>query len=748
MAIDASGRGTAPAAGELSYTPIQPGSAVQGTLAAGDGRLPNGEYADIYTLDVQAGQHLTVEMTAEDIDTYIVVRSPSGVVDGNDDFEGSSSRSRLELTAEESGTWQIYATSYQADDDGTYTLSATLGEPSAATTSSSSGGVERWSGALGGDDETISSGEYADLITVQGRAGERWVIDLRSSAFDPFLILKAPSGEQVENDDFEGDRTRSLIDLTLSEDGEYMIIPTTYRPGQEGAYDLTLRRVGADQPPAGEEEHLRYTGQLESGDEQLGGGEWYDAYEFTGLPGQPMRAHLTGDFDTYIGIVGPGGFRVENDDASDGEPGSVVEAVLPEAGTYTALVTSYQAGQGGSYELVVDLDAEHGETDSAGQRDVARLPLGQPQSGQLAAGDMTLDSGEFQDRYVIDVEAGQHITASLRSTEFDPYIGLQLPDGSVVQNDDYEGDRALARVDLEAPMSGRYRVIATSYRPGETGSYTLQADVGEPPADVGPVASRTEGRLYGVFVGISDYPDGGPSDLDFTAQDARQLYEGMQRVGMQPDDGRLLVDADATQANLLAAIAEIQAEMGENDLMVLFYSGHGGRVTREGTQTADPDGLDETLALYDGELRDDELAEALDAIEDGTVLVVLDSCFSGGFSKDLISRPGRMGLFSSAEDVTSSVARKFRAGGYLSRFMVDAVGERLADEDRNGQLTALELSQYLYERYRSDVKSAPGDLGKGSGAYDGVVLSSRNLGYQQIVIDRGGVGAYDVLFAW
>ena len=187
--------------------------------------------------------------------------------------------------------------------------------------------------------------------------------------------------------------------------------------------------------------------------------------------------------------------------------------------------------------------------------------------------------------------------------------------------------------------------------------------------------------------------------------------------------------------------------MSDNDLMVVFYSGHGGRTERTGAmQSADPDGLDETLALYDDEVTDDELAAVFDEIDSGKVLLVLDSCFSGGSSKDVISRPDRMGLFSSQEDVTSAVARKFRAGGYLSRFMVEAVGERLADDDGDGALTALELSQYVYERYRADVKSDPGT--KGGGAYDDIVMAGRYLGYQQLVVDRGGVAPSAVLFAW
>jgi len=89
--------------------------------------------------------------------------------------------------------------------------------------------------------------------------------------------------------------------------------------------------------------------------------------------------------------------------------------------------------------------------------------------------------------------------------------------------------------------------------------------------------------------------------------------------------------------------------------------------------------------------------------------------------------------------VLSSVAVKFRAGGYLADFFAEAVGDRLADADRDGEITAIELSQYLHERYRSDVKSG----GRGD-TY--VRTGGPQTGYQHLVVDRGSVGPYDVLF--
>ena len=97
-----------------------------------------------------------------------------------------------------------------------------------------------------------------------------------------------------------------------------------------------------------------------------------------------------------------------------------------------------------------------------------------------------------------------------------------------------------------------------------------------------------------------------------------------------------------------------------------------------------------------------------------------------------------MGMFSSEEDVTSSVAAKFRAGGYLAVFLADAIADKLADSDGDGMINAIELSQYVHERYRADLKSVePGEYVRTGGP---------QLGFQHLVVDRGSIAPYDILF--
>lgn len=587
-------------------------------------------------------------------------------------------------------------------------------------------------------DATLSTGEYRDDFTFAGRRGQEAVIDLRSSEFDPYLIVHTPSGEQFDNDDYEGDMSRSLIALVLEETGTYEVTVTSYQDGESGSYTLQMD-VGESVELAGLREE---TGTLGFDDSTLDDGEYIDIYEFTGRPGQRVTIDLrSDDFDTYLILADPNGDHEENDDANDTTDSQIVTDIT-ESGTYRVAVTSYEAGESGAYRLTIDqVDVSRGR---AGQnRDVETLTIGRTTVGELEFGDRTLATGEYQDFYVFDGRVGQSVRLEMASSEFDTFVALITPGGDIIENDDFEGNTSRSVVELNLTETGRYRVTATSYAAAEVGGYRLTVDtravsdtsVGGTSAD----GRRSGGRTFGIFAGISDYP-GTENDLDFTAADAIRVRDALIRgAGMRPEDAVTLTDADATVANVARAVADIASRAGPDDTFVFFYSGHGGRVERAaGPEISDPDALDETIVLYDAQMRDDELRDLFAPIRAGTTLLFLDSCFSGGFAKDVISVPGRMGMFSSEEDVTSQVAVKFRAGGYLSVFLDEAIGDGLADEDGDGSITAIELSEYVHYRYRNDVKSTnPNDF---------VRTGGRRSGYQHLVVDRGSVGPYDILF--
>lgn len=123
-------------------------------------------------------------------------------------------------------------------------------------------------------------------------------------------------------------------------------------------------------------------------------------------------------------------------------------------------------------------------------------------SGTLASGDATLDTGEFYDPFDITGDAGDTLTVTLLSDDFDAYLFVRGPQDSVFSNDDAGGSSTDATLTFTLPVDGAYRIFATSYESGETGAYRLVSSVAIAGAaaqaqggDVLSAGSRAEGTL-------------------------------------------------------------------------------------------------------------------------------------------------------------------------------------------------------------------------------------------------------------
>jgi len=709
---------------------VWPDSAVKtfsGTLGSGSSESITGQLYDIYTIRTRAGDHVVANMISSEFDTYLRVQSPTGRKADNNDYQGSISHSRVELDITESGTWQIMATSHDEGAMGSYVITVTFSKMEESTASETR--IER--GMLVEGDETLVTGEFRDSYTIDCSRGEKIVLDLQSSEFDPYLMVFSPGGGQYENDDHEGDANRSLLSLDPTEEGTYTIYVTSYDAGETGNYDLSIWKGSMEATAA---EPRIESGELVDGDETLRTGEYMDSYTFEGIPGQRARLDLSStEFDTYLILKGPGEFNLENDDIGEDPDHSVIDVELPEKGTYRVIVTSFDVGETGRYGLTIHVGG------AGGPPDLMKLDVGGKVAGRLEQGDVSLESGEFLDEYVFEGSAGQKIVIEMTSTDFDTYLVLVFPSGETVENDDVDEGIGDSRLELVLPETGRYQVMATTYEGGLTGSYRISLDTAEAAgsgSDPAPVTGT--GRVYGIFVGISDYQGEG-LDLLYTADDARKVHQAMiDGAGLRPVDGVVIVDSEATVDNIRDTFQRLGGQVTENDLFIFFFSGYGDRRGRSSFQSTDPDDLDEEIVLYDGSIADDELSDLFGLISSRISMVIIDASFSGGFSNDVISAPGRMGLFSCEEDVISSVAVKFKAGGFLAPFLADAIGERQADTDGDNQLSVGELSDYLDNRYRTSVRAG--------GIDDNIRTGGPQLGYQNLVTNHGSMGPSVILF--
>jgi hypothetical protein len=473
------------------------------------------------------------------------------------------------------------------------------------------------------------------------------------------------------------------------------------------------------------------TGELSTNDTQRRSGKYEDVYLIEGRQGERVDLRLLSDaFDPYLVVNGPAGFSMSNDD-EEGQTSSTNSRLvlqLPADGTYRVSATSFRSGETGAYRI----QASTPPANVAVSRPQPATPIriGQVVNGSLARGDGQLASGEYQDQYRFSARRGQRVRIELTGVDdMDTYLMLRRPDGSQDANDDadYDGEQSLnSRIDTVLAEDGDYVIVATTYRANTTGAYrlSLQQSPGL------PRQARVPGgpHVIVVAVGVSDY-GGRINNLPNTDTDARELYNSLRAAGLLHPASQLLVNEEATTKNVANAFSRAAAQAGPDDLFLFFYSGHGNQVDVP-VSAAELDGRAETIELYDEAMTDAQLKPLFDSVHGRMSMVVLDSCFSGGF-RNLIDRPNVMGLFSSEEDLTSLVADRFKAGGFLSYFLRPALqGE--ADNDGDRIVTAGELSTYVRRRFRRE-----GDI----------PASTREDqdNFQNILVERGGVNVDDVV---
>jgi uncharacterized caspase-like protein len=176
-----------------------------------------------------------------------------------------------------------------------------------------------------------------------------------------------------------------------------------------------------------------------------------------------------------------------------------------------------------------------------------------------------------------------------------------------------------------------------------------------PPLEVEVQASNAEPEtvrlpdLYVLAVGIQAYP--GPLRLNYAANDAKSIVSTFQKVCkllFRRIDVQLLTDEDATRRQILSGLSWLRRQMTQNDVAVVFYSGHGARDETGAFHLVPIDGEPDDL-LSTGIVAS-QFKDALAAIP-GRVLVLLDACHAGAAGGDR-----RKAVYVMADDLIRDLA--------------------------------------------------------------------------------------------
>jgi hypothetical protein len=129
-----------------------------------------------------------------------------------------------------------------------------------------------------------------------------------------------------------------------------------------------------------------------------------------------------------------------------------------------------------------------------------QIAVGQAMSGSLTVSDLQWTSGERYDPYIFYGQAGQFVTITMSSSDFDSYLILQDMNGNQLAYNDDGGGGLNAQIQQTLPMTGTYRIIARAYRANAFGNYTLmlagQGGVAMTPTPMAaPMAITTPNQL-------------------------------------------------------------------------------------------------------------------------------------------------------------------------------------------------------------------------------------------------------------
>ena len=84
----------------------------------------------------------------------------------------------------------------------------------------------------------------------------------------------------------------------------------------------------------------------------------------------------------------------------------------------------------------------------------------------------------YCEQYVFQGKSGQQVTIEMNSDSFDPYLVLRAPDGNkLAVNDDISPQNWNAKIAIDLPSNENYLVIARTSSAGESGSYTIKAEI-------------------------------------------------------------------------------------------------------------------------------------------------------------------------------------------------------------------------------------------------------------------------------
>lgn len=439
---------------------------IDASLAATDCDI-EGWYNDVWRIQLTAARDITIGMTTDHFDAYLVLLDATGQVVGVDDDSGGNLNPSLfvELGA---GTYYAHATSYSPGAVGEYRITTMEGAPpSPCTATATVAFPDTVAGATTTDGSCNYNGFYIDVWRLELSAATVVTMQVQGD-FDMHMAVTDTLGWFIASGGGVG--SGSWLEEELP----------------AGSYDVWVG--GRDLDVTGS-----YTLALKQGPAAR-----YCPTEGSVTLGDPVDGVLADD-DCYVWQMPSDGWELNVDDTLEIEIGLTTDFMYPEVliadstgqiidiafgdetsvrytttllpGLFRLWVRSGD-GETGAYTLSVAEEGQLGTCDVAGD-----VVMDSTYEGGLATTDCRTVDGRYADVYALQLDSATTATITLTSDKLDTYLIVADTLGSSIAEDDDsgQGTNSALTLDLDA---GTYHVWATSYAAEAVGGYTLALATG------------------------------------------------------------------------------------------------------------------------------------------------------------------------------------------------------------------------------------------------------------------------------
>ena len=223
---------------------------------------------------------------------------------------------------------------------------------------------------------------------------------------------------------------------------------------------------------------------------------------------------------------------------------------------------------------------------------------------------------------------------------------------------------------------------------------------------------------FALLIGVSEYSEGeNPlSALPAALNDVRRLAEVLKDPNIGEFDSVLPLENPSIE-HIRSSIANLFADRKADDLVLLYFSGHG--ITDQqgnfffSTPTTYKRG---NLLFKPSAIPARDVHDEMNDCASDRMVVILDCCHSGAFGDSIRRDGGEIGfepqlggkgrvILTASAAIDYSYERSGEELAVYTRYLIEGIKTGAADRDEDGYVSADELHDYVSEKL---AKAAPG----------------------------------------